>query len=192
MDKQSRKLAVFFPGIGYTVDKPLLYYSRKIAASAGYDIKLLPYTGFPDKVRGDKERMRESCQIALKQAEEMLVDVDFDDYDELLFVGKSVGTIVAAEIASRIRKSVRFVLYTPVEETFGFPISDAIVFTGGNDPWVGKEKSRISELCREKGIPCTVLPSANHSLETGDPQADVASLQMIMKKTDEFIGRSDN
>ena len=192
MGKQSRKLAVFFPGIGYTADKPLLYYSRKIAASAGYDIKLLPYTGFPDKVRGDKERMRESCQIALKQAEEMLADIDFDDYDELLFVGKSVGTIVAAEIASRIRKSVRFVLYTPVEETFGFPISDAIVFTGGNDPWVGKEKSRISELCREKGIPCTVLPSANHSLETGDPQADVASLQMIMKKTDEFIGRSDN
>ena len=192
MDKQSRKLAVFIPGIGYTADKPLLYYSRKIAASAGYDIKLLPYTGFPDKVRGDKERMRESYQIALKQAEEMLADIDLDDYDELLFVGKSVGTIVATEIASRIRKAVRFVLYTPVEETFGFLIGDAIVFTGGNDPWVGKEKSRISELCREKDIPCTVIPSANHSLETGDPQTDVASLQMIMKRTEEFIGRSDN
>lgn len=189
MGNQNRKLAVFFPGIGYTVDKPLLYYSRKIAASAGYDIKPLPYTGFPDKVRGDKERMRESYQIALKQAEEMLVDVDFDDYDELLFVGKSVGTIVAAEIASRIRKSVQFVLYTPVEETFGFPIGDAIVFTGGNDPWV--EKRRISELCREKDILCTVIPSANHSLETGDLQTDVASLQMIMKRTEEFVGRSN-
>ena len=41
----NKKLAVFFPGIGYTVDKPLLYYSRKLAASAGYDIRLLPYTG---------------------------------------------------------------------------------------------------------------------------------------------------
>ena len=30
------KLAVFFPGIGYTVDKPLLYYSRKLAAALDY------------------------------------------------------------------------------------------------------------------------------------------------------------
>ena len=37
-----KKLAVFFPGIGYTVDKPLLYYSRKIAAEQGYAVEELP------------------------------------------------------------------------------------------------------------------------------------------------------
>ena len=31
------KLVVCFPGIGYHCDKPLLYYSRKLAAAAGYD-----------------------------------------------------------------------------------------------------------------------------------------------------------
>ena len=31
------KLAVIFPGIGYTVDKPLLHYSRRIAADLGYE-----------------------------------------------------------------------------------------------------------------------------------------------------------
>lgn len=187
MNKQSNKLAVFFPGIGYTVDKPLMHYSRKIAALAGYDIKLLPYSGFPEKIRGNQARMQESFQIALKQSEEMLADVDLADYEELLFVGKSVGTIVAAEIASRTQKPVRFVLYTPLEETFGFPIGDAIVFTGGDDPWVGRENSRISELCREKGIPCTVIPYANHSLETKHVQADIAALQMVMKQTEDFI-----
>ena len=30
------KLVVCFPGIGYHCDKPLLYYSRKLAACAGY------------------------------------------------------------------------------------------------------------------------------------------------------------
>ena len=34
------KLAVIFPGIGYTAYKPLLYYSRRIAANFGYEIKL--------------------------------------------------------------------------------------------------------------------------------------------------------
>ena len=190
MDKRSNKLAVFFPGIGYTTDKPLMHYSRKIAAFSGYDIKLLPYAGFPEKIQGNKDRMQESFQIALRQSEEMLADVDFADYEEILFVGKSVGTIVAAEIAARIQKPVRFVLYTPLEETFGFPISDAIVFTGGDDPWTGKEKSRISELCREKGIPCTVIPYANHSLETKNVQADITALQMVMKQTEDFIRQS--
>ena len=34
---QKRKLAVFFPGTGYHTDKPLFYYSRKIAAAKGYE-----------------------------------------------------------------------------------------------------------------------------------------------------------
>ena len=55
-----RKLAVVFPGIGYTVDKPLLYYSRRLAADAGYEIKRLPYAGFPKKVKCDTGRRAES------------------------------------------------------------------------------------------------------------------------------------
>lgn len=183
----SRKLAVFFPGIGYTVDKPLLYYSRKLAASAGYEIRLLPYTGFPDKILGDKSRMQESYRIAFQQTEEMLSDVDISAYDDLLFVGKSIGTAVATEYAAQLQKQVRFVLYTPLEETFQFPIGDAIVFSGLDDPWVGKENSRIEALCIENDIPCTLIPSGNHSLETGNVQVDLANLQMIMKKTEEFV-----
>ena len=181
------KLAVFFPGIGYTVDKPLLYYSRKLAASAGYEIRLLPYTGFPDKILGDRGRMQESYRIALKQAGEMLSDVDFNAYDDILFIGKSIGTAVATEYAAQLQKQVRFVLYTPLEETFLFPIGDAIVFTGLDDPWVGKENSRIEALCIENNIPYMLIPSGNHSLETGNVQLDLANLQMIMKKTEAFV-----
>ena len=41
-----KKIAVFFPGIGYTADKPLLYFSRRIAAAHGYEIRIMNYTGF--------------------------------------------------------------------------------------------------------------------------------------------------
>ena len=60
-----KKLAVFFPGIGYTVDKPLMHYSRKLAADAGFEVLLLPYAGFPPKIKGDRGKMEESYQIAL-------------------------------------------------------------------------------------------------------------------------------
>ena len=32
------KLAVIFPGVGYHTDKPLLYYSKKLAFQNGYEI----------------------------------------------------------------------------------------------------------------------------------------------------------
>lgn len=36
MKIQGRRLAVVFPGIGYHADKPLLYYSRKLAAQQAF------------------------------------------------------------------------------------------------------------------------------------------------------------
>ena len=184
-----KRLAVFFPGIGYTVDKPLMYYSRRIAAGLGYEIKLLPYGGFPKKIIGSRERMEASYQIALRQTGEMLSDVDFSAYEELLFVGKSIGTIAAAQTASdpAVKERTRLVFYTPLEETFGFDCGDAIVFTGSADPWVGQKESRIPALSGKKGYPCFLIPEANHSLESGDVQQDLKNLQKIMEETERFI-----
>ncbi len=182
-----KKLAVFFPGIGYTIDKPLLHYSRKLAADSSFDIKLLPYTGFPQKVKGDQSKMVESYQIALAQSEEMLSDIVFSDYDTVLFIGKSIGTVVAAEIAEKrlSQEHVHFILYTPLEDTFKFPLGDAIVFSGSVDPWV--KEGAVPAICDEKGIPCHIIQGGNHSLETGNVQVDIENLRKIMKKTEKYI-----
>lgn len=182
-----KRLAVFFPGIGYTVDKPLLHYSRRLAEQHGFAVQLLPYGGFPKKVKGDRDKLLEACDLAQRQAEEMLSAVDWESCDELLFVGKSIGTIVAAKIAaaSAARARIRLVLYTPLEETFRYPLQKALVFTGSADPWVAP--GRIPALCGEAGLPCRVIPNANHSLETADPLADLQSLQSILAETDRFL-----
>ena len=189
MTEHGDKLAVFFPGIGYTVDKPLMHYSRRLAAALGYEIRLVSYTGFPKKVKGDRERMVESFRIALAQTEEMLSDVDFDAYSDILFVGKSIGTILAAKTAAdrKCGSRSRFVFYTPLEDTFTFPCESAIVFTGTADPWVGGKESRIPALSAENGYECIQIPEANHSLETNNVHQDIRNLQMIMAETERFI-----
>ena len=49
------KLAVFFPGIGYHCDKPLLYYSRKLVQEYGYEkIVTLNYTYDGKNLRGGR------------------------------------------------------------------------------------------------------------------------------------------
>ena len=182
-----KKLAVFFPGIGYTLDKPLMYYSRRLAVDAGYEILILPYFGFPQNSRGDRNKMTESCKLALAQATEMLSGTELSEYDSILFVGKSIGTVVAAEIASNssVLDRIHFVLYTPLEETFAFSANNAIVFTGDADPWV--ESGTVPALCKKQGIPCHVIRDANHSLETGHVLKDIEIMKKIMRKTRNFI-----
>ena len=186
---QLKKLAVICPGIGYTEDKPLLYHSRRIAEAHGYKILTIRYSGLPKKVRGDRKKMEKSYQLALEQTEDALAEIRTEDYEEILFIGKSIGTTVAAAAAEKLYKAAktRFLLYTPLEQTFSFHIHDAIVFTGDNDPWVGGKDSQIPELCRENNLPYYLIPGGNHSLETNEPMKDLTQLVRIMEEIQKYI-----
>lgn len=183
-----KKLAVFFPGIGYTHDKPLLYYSRKLAAVHDYEIRLLTYQNLPEGIRGNRERMVEAFEMALQQCRNQLQGLDMTEYDEILFVGKSIGTIVAAAMAQEFPEGkVRMVLYTPLEDTFAFPIAEACAFTGTEDPWTGGAASPIAKICHDQKIRCISLEGGNHSLETGDMFRDLEYLKLVMQMTDKFM-----
>ena len=186
---QLKKLAVICPGIGYTEDKPLLYHSRRIAEAHGYEILTIRYSGLPKKVRGDRKKMEKSYTLALEQTADALSELKTEDYDEILFIGKSIGTAVAAAAAEKLYKAAktRFLLFTPLEQTFSFHIHDAIVFTGDNDPWVGGKDTRIPELCKEKKLPYYLIPGGNHSLETNEPMKDLIQLLGIMETAEKYI-----
>ena len=133
--------------------------------------------------------MEKCFHLAKAQAEEMLADLEWSACDDVLFIGKSIGTAVAAALAaeSPAKERIRAVIYTPLEDTFRFPLGTGIVFTGGADPWVGGAESMIPALCAQRGIACRVIPEANHSLETSDPQLDIRNLESIMRETERFI-----
>ena len=160
------KIVCLFPGIGYTCDKPLLYYSWKMFASLGWKVVPIPYGGFPSGVKGNAKKMQKCAEMALDQAEELLKEIDWNQYDSILFVSKSVGTVVAGAYAARHHVPCRHVLFTPVESTFSFKVKDAIVFHGTADPWA--DSKVIINACRDAGLTLHVTEKANHSLETGD------------------------
>ena len=180
-----KRLAVLFPGIGYHCDKPLLYYSAKLAGAAGYAVLPVPYTGFPERVRGDAEKMRACLDIARSQTEALLASVKWSDFRDILFIGKSIGTIVAAGYALEKGLKVRSVLLTPLAETFPFVRGSAIAFHGTADPWAGTDA--IIAACRERGVPLFLTEGANHSLETGDVLRDVRTVEATLARIDAFI-----
>jgi hypothetical protein len=176
----SKKAAVFFPGIGYGLDRPLLYYAKKIALHRGYETIDVPYTGFPKKVRGDRAKMKEAFDIAMSQTEEILKDVDFSEYKDIIFVSKSVGTVVAAHYAHEHDITVNHVFFTPLEETFMHDDQKGVVFHGTNDPWA--DTLAIQKRCAELKLPLNLYDGANHSLETGDVAKDLQYLTDIMMR----------
>ena len=82
-----KKLALIFPGIGYTCDKPLLFYAEKLAIKSGYEIKRIAYSLPGDrKIRGDKKKIEEAFRFLYTCTEDNLSDTDLSQYDEILFI----------------------------------------------------------------------------------------------------------
>lgn len=179
------KAAVFFPGIGYHVDKPLLYYSKKLAKNAGYETIDVPYGGFPKDVKSSSEKMKEAFASALAQTGDILKDVDWKQYEEVLFVSKSIGTAVAAAYADREGLNTRNIFFTPVEQTFSIQMQEGIVFTGTADPWV--REGAVPALCKERHIPVHLIEQGNHSLETGNALKDIENLRRIMEIAQKYV-----
>ena len=183
--ENTKKIAVILPGIGYTCDRPLLYYGGKLAQASGWETMRVPYSGFPEKVRGDAAKMRRSAEMALEQTEHLLRDTEWSQYDQILFIAKSVGTVVAAAYAHAHGLHCRHILFTPVEATLAAPVGPAVAFHGTADPWV--ETETLARLCLEANVPLYVTENANHSLETGDVLLDVRNLETVMQQAEAFM-----
>lgn len=180
-----KKLCVLFPGIGYHCDKPLLYYSAKLARARGYEVIALKYSGFPEGAKGNDEKMRLAAAHALMQSTQQLADVDFSSYGRVVFAGKSIGTRACLEYKALNNVNAVGLLFTPLVSAFEFDTKGFTAFHGTADPWAATPD--IKRLCSEHGLPLYTYPDANHSLETGDPLKDITILTDAVSKAAQII-----
>lgn len=180
------RLAVFFPGIGYHCDKPLLYFAREVAHQCGYDEVInLNYSCEAKLIRGDDEKLREVALTLYEQAEKSLEGVDWTQYDEILFVSKSIGTAVAAAYAMRHEIKCKNIWYTPLALTFSFMPHNGIAFAGTADPWC--DINDLRKYCAKHSIPLYQYTNANHSLEVGEVLDNLQILQQVMEKSRDYV-----
>ena len=181
------KLCVLFPGIGYHCDKPLLYYSARLARQLGYEVLELKYSDFPSGAKGNDEKLRAAAEHALEQSEDQLANVGLSEYETVVFIGKSIGTSACLEYREKHCPGARCILYTPLSMTFERYSGECFAFHGTSDRWA--QTDAIERLCREKNVPLYEYDNANHSLETGDALRDMEILRDVMAKTMKLLER---
>ena len=181
----SKKLFVIFPGMGYTKDKPLLYYAGKIARNKDYEIIDIDYTHFFTAAKFDDAEVDVKIEKSYEMVVEKLGAVDFKAYDTVVFAGKSMGTMLSARYAEEYGVEAEQLWYTPLKSTYEHGCRKAIAFIGTADPF--SDVAKMGETAKAQGIPLYVYEGGNHSLETGDMETDLKTLGDVMKHTEEFL-----
>lgn len=185
MDK---KLVVLFPGVGYHNDKPLLYYTKKIARNYDYEIVEVSYE--IDALKSSREFDAQKAIAALDEAflqvDNKLKEIDFAQYDRVIFVGKSIGTAIMARYARTYEIDAEMIVFTPIPETFAFlGACEGLVFHGSADPLC--DTDMCEQLCDQMSLTYAIIPNANHSLETGNVQEDIKNLSRVMSTVERIF-----
>ncbi|MDO4306202.1 MAG: alpha/beta hydrolase [Eubacteriales bacterium] len=180
-----KKLAVIFPGVGYTCEKPLLYYTASAAADKEYEIVRLDYGQDIHSFRGRTPlELEPVIGLALKRSLRQLQNIRFQDYERILFISKSIGTVIACETQKQLALTgkVRHFLLTPIPATLPYlKQAEGVFFSGTADPYIPEKTVRqAARLYPSKtgGI----FEGCNHSLERkGDTMGNLQNLHKVIE-----------
>lgn len=180
-----KKLAVLFPGVGYTCAKPLLYYTASAAADHDYEILRLDYGEDIHTFRGrTPEDLIPVTRLALKRILHDLEKIDFQQYDKMIFISKSIGTVLACEAEKQLqlKGKVRHFLMTPIPATLPYlKQADGLFFSGTSDPYLPEADVRKAAK-RYPSKTGGIFEGCNHSLERkGDTLGNLKNLQQIIE-----------
>ena len=180
MEIERKNLVVLFPGAGYTNDRPLLYYAGLKYYFKGYESLKINY--------GDCFRRDKDFNIIIEEAKAFVLnqvkETDFSIYDDILFVSKSFGTIIAGYIAETLKNdNIRHIYLTPINETLQYIKNRKninIVIAGTKDDLL--DSKILKEHCEREKIKLELIGNACHSLQiTGDVSANIDILKRVVE-----------
>ena len=169
-----KNLVVMFPGAGYGLDSPLLYYADFLFETKGYERFRMNYQDILSRLELPAvKRIELLREYVWKQVK----DVDFNKYEEIVFLSKSIGTIEAGLVAEKLDVAVRQIFLTPTDEALSYLKKDSRVVIGTKDKAYGLYKS----YCEDNQIEALFIEGADHSLEIAkQPYTSIKVLGEVM------------
>ena len=179
----NNKLVVIFPGRNYSCDKPVLYYAAKIFSTREYDVIPLSYNIDAQIDRNDVKALVEGAkQSVLRQR----ADVDFQAYEDVVFVSKSMGTVLAGFFEYYFKINVRHIYLTPVADALKYMQRGKCIVVSGKDDKI-LEARKLKIYCVEQDIALKQFEEVGHSLEhPTDINKTFAILMVLVRLFKEF------
>ena len=172
----SNTLVVFFPGQNYSCELPVLYYAVQSATSQGMDALILEY-GF------------QSARVALEREQRSILEDEVlqmigrwsEEYERLIFVSKSLGTLLAGYTARHLTSHhIRHLYLTPLDSTLTYmQHSSGMVIYGAKDS-LFSEESR-AKLASFPELKVHKVLDAGHGLETSDPRKSAELMSALIE-----------
>lgn len=182
-----KKTAVIFPGVGYTKDRPLLYYSGKLAVKYGYELRFIDFSGLDwskNKLK-DRDFLLQTLDICMNITEKTLGNMDNID-KEYVFISKSIGTVVATAFAGKRSVKAKQICFSPLEMIGEYvDYEGAVLFCGDADPYA--DYSDLERIAKDKRLEMHRIGGGNHSLETGDIPTDIDNLRSMMQRVSDVL-----
>ncbi len=183
MSDRKTKLCVLFPGRNYSCDKPLLYYAGRVFASRGYEVVTLDYNPV---LKGDKENIPSLIEQAWSFTEKVLDDIGFSDYEDVVFVSKSIGTAVAGKASEKYCKRTRHIYLTPVAEALVYMRRGTCIVVAGKEDKI-LDSTRLKIYCAGEDVALKQFDDVGHSLEDfKDMSKTLAILMVVIRLYNEF------
>ena len=178
INMEKNKLIALFPGQNYSVDMPLLYYAKFKYDIRGYDELKICYGDY----YSEEKSIEESITLAKKNVLQQVYDVDFSKYNDIVFVSKSIGTVIAGWLADELGINVRHIFLTPLGRTLPYIKEHNVmaVIAGTEDKML--DSNILSEYCKKEGVYLKQFKGVGHRLEAfGDLNINLDILKQIVE-----------
>ncbi|OWA37701.1 alpha/beta hydrolase [Saccharibacillus sp. O16] len=175
----NKKLVVLFPGQNYPCHKPVLHFAGTSAIQSGFDLLALEY-GYQ---AARTELKRSEVQTVAEESYESVRRVA-GRYEQIVFISKSLGTVIAGEVQEKLGIPIKQIFMTPIQETLPYINKcQGVVVYGTKDPAFSEELEH--QIHTETTI--IRIAHANHALETDDTEESIEILKQLVKVYDDVL-----
>ena len=106
------------------------------------------------------------CRALLENAEKTIQSINFDEYDDIVFIAKSIGTVVACTIKEKYNIPASLILFTPLNETLPYiNCKNDILLIAAGDKDRYLDSKILSNQCEKESIACYIEPNVGHRME---------------------------
>jgi len=173
-------IAVCFPGTGFTCKEALFERLGADYAAREYEVIKLDFSHIPFR---EIESLEEAIAVAQRAVKRQLSHVAFSEYDDVVFLSKSLGTVLAMEFDNKNNIHARHLLLTPLNKTLLQVHSETKVIAmvlGTQDRFLTGRA--LASFCEERGIRHCLIEGVNHSLKDDvDPERTARIIDQIAR-----------